>query len=128
MRLTKHVVMLLCVGIPGAWQGAAQGQDFDPKTLRKFTDGVPYLDKYETGLYPGAKNEIPAAHQKAGEKIAATIRPLDIAGAPDDKEGRILALVFGHSNCRMYFGELEKLLAKQQADLHPRFQMLRTRQ
>lgn len=62
--------------------------------------------------------------RKSGEQIAATIRPLGVNGNPDDKEGRILALVFGHSNSRVYFGALEKHLAAQKVSLHPRFELL----
>src|SRR5438445_9855875 len=79
---------------------------FDPATLKLFTEGISYLDQYETGLYPGAKNEMPEEHRKAGERLAAAIRPLNAAGEPDEKEGRILALVLGHSNCRIYFNAL----------------------
>ncbi len=102
----------------------AHAEDFDPATLKRFTDGAPYLNKYETGLYPGAKNEMPEAHRKAGERVATAIRPLDTEGKPDDAGGRILALVMGHSNCRMYFGALEKHLAEHRAELHPRFELL----
>lgn len=115
----------------GDWIGAMAmqrvteaGWEFDPGTLRPFTDGVPYLGSYETGLYPGGTNEIPEAHRKAGERIAATIRPLDAEGGPDDGEGRVLALVMGHSNCRMYFEALQSDLGAHAAELNPRFEML----
>jgi len=98
--------------------------DFDPATLVPFTKGAPFLGKYETGLYPGAKNEMPLAHRRAGERIAATIRPLNADGKPDDRNGRILALVFGHSNCSMYFRAFEQELRQRAKDLHPRFEML----
>jgi hypothetical protein len=101
----------------------AGAETFDPATLKRFTDGAPYLSKYETGLYPGAKNEMPEPHQESGERVAAAIRPLDAEGKPDDA-GRILALVMGHSNCRMYFGALEKHLTEHRAELHPRFELL----
>ena len=97
---------------------------FDPSTLRPFTDGAPYLDQHETGLYPGGRNGMPAAHRRAGERVASTIRPLDTGGKPDDQAGRILALVFGHSNCSMYFRALQQHLTAHAAELHPRFEML----
>lgn len=103
---------------------AIAGEDFDPAMLKRFTDGVPYLGKYETGLYPGAKNEMPEAHRKAGERVSATVRPLDVNGKPDDKEGRILALVMGHSNCRMYFEAFRRHLSERATELHPRFELL----
>src|SRR5437870_505810 len=91
------VTVLVCVAAHCACD------EFDPATLKRFTAGVPYREKYETGLYPGGTNEMPAAHRRAGERIAATIRPLDTSGKPDDANGRILSLALGHSNCRMYF-------------------------
>jgi hypothetical protein len=125
-------MLVLCAGVLAAtWilttrstRGAEQGEGFDPTTLRRFTDGVPYQGQYETGLYPGGTNVIPAAHRRAGERIAATIRPLDTDGRPDDRGGRILALAFGHSNARMYFGALQEHLAARRDRLHPRFELL----
>lgn len=61
---------------------------FDPATLKPFTSGALYLGKYETGLYPGGKNERPPAHREIGERLAATIRPLDTEGRLDD-QGRV---------------------------------------
>ena len=64
-----------------------EGYDFDPSTLKPLTGCVPYVGKYETGLYPGGTNEMPVAHRKAGERLAATIRPLDVNGKPDEVNG-----------------------------------------
>jgi len=83
---------------------------FDPAIHRPFVEGVPYRGKYETGLYPGGKNEIPKDHLEAGKRVAATILPLDVTGKPDRKGGRITAIIKGHSNCRMYFEALETTL------------------
>ncbi len=68
---------------------ASPTSTFDPSTLKRFTDGGLYLDKYEMGLYPGGKNDMPEAHRRAGERMAATIRPLDTSSRPDEREGRI---------------------------------------
>jgi hypothetical protein len=115
----------------GCWMGAVLVQrtperawEFEPGTLPPFTAGVPYLGAYATGLYPGGGNAIPEAHREAGERIAAAIRPLDGEGRPDDEQGRVLALVMGHSNCRMYFEALQGHLSEQAAQLSPRFEML----
>ena len=97
---------------------------FDPATLKRFTEGKKYRDEFETGLYPGGKNEMPPAHRQAGERMAATIRPLDIDGAVDDENGASSALVLGHSNCSMYFGALQRHLAQQREKLHPRFELI----
>lgn len=96
---------------------------FDLSTLRPFTEGAAYLDTYETRLYPGS-NEIPPAHQEAGRRLAATIQPLDVGGKPDAANGKILALVMGHSNCRLYFDALGAELKKRAGELHPRFELL----
>lgn len=101
---------------------ATQDPAFDPATLRPFTDGALY-EGHETGLYPGAANQVPDAHRRAGERLAAGLRPLDVDGKPAD-QGRILALVLGHSNCNMYFGALGTRLAANASLLHPRFELL----
>jgi hypothetical protein len=102
---------------------APQGQPFDPSSWKPFTDGAPYLGKYETGLYPTGKNTIPQPHQKAGERIAATLQPLDLQGKPAPS-GRILALALGHSNCNMYFSAIGAKLGENAPRLHPRFELL----
>ncbi len=109
---------------PGESPGAPRPWKFDPSTLVPFTEGKPYLGRYETGLYPRATNEMPQAHRAAGERIAAGIQPLDVEGAADREEGRILALVLGHSNCSMYFRALQKHLEGQRRLLHPRFELV----
>ena len=128
--MTALPILLLTITVSFAQQPSQPPRmfevksDFDPATLVPFTKGAPYLGKYEIGLYPGAKNEMPAAHRRAGERVAATIRPLDADGKPDDRNGRILALVFGHSNCSMYFRALQRHLGEHATELHPRFEML----
>jgi len=97
---------------------------FDPATLARFTEGRKYRDEFETGLYPGGTNDMPQEHRRAGERIAATIRPLATGGALDESTGHILALVLGHSNCAMYFAALQQHLARQRDKLHPRFELL----
>jgi outer membrane protein assembly factor BamB len=116
---------VVCFGAAQRAEGAPmEPWTFDPATLQRFTEGRKYRDEFETGLYPGGKNEMPQAHRQAGERIAATIRPLDVAGAVDEQNGRILALVLGHSNCSMYFGALQRYLAQQRDRLHPRFELM----
>ncbi len=97
---------------------------FDPSTLKPFTAGEPYLGKHQTGLYPGGKNDMPEAHRKAGQAVAATIRPLDAAGKVDQANGRILALVLGHSNCNDYFQALQQHLGRHRQRLHERFEII----
>jgi len=124
---TASVVAALVLGAVSG--RAARTQEpaparFDPATLKPFTEITMYLDKYQTGLYPDGKNEIPAAHRTAGERVAAAVRPLDVEGKPDPAGGRILAVVMGHSNCNMYFNALQAHLKQHAGELNPRFEML----
>lgn len=97
---------------------------FDPATLQPFTTIQTY-EGQQTGLYPDGQNLIPEAHRKAGEKIAATIQPLDENGKPDPQNGRILSIVMGHSNCRIYFRTLNEHLTREKASrLNPRYELL----
>jgi hypothetical protein len=102
----------------------ADARDSDVDGLRPFTDGANYLGEYETGLYPGGTNEIPSSHLEAGRKIGATIRPLDVDGNPDERAGRVVALVMGHSNCKQYFAALQDKLRAEPSSIRPRFEML----
>ena len=116
---------VVCFGAAQREEGAKmEPWTFDPATLQPFTEGKRYRDEFETGLYPGGKSEMPAIHRQAGERVAATIRPLDVDGAVDEQSGRILGLVLGHSNCSMYFGALQRHLAQQRDKLHPRFELV----
>jgi hypothetical protein len=101
-----------------------QAAEFDLSSLKLFTDGSPYLEKYETGLYPGGKNIIPEEHRKEGEKIATSIVPRDANGKVDAQNGKILALILGHSNCKQYFGALINHASKNTEKLNPRFQFV----
>lgn len=103
---------------------AIPSNDVDPFTLKPFTAGDPFLGQYETGLYPGGKNEMPPAHRRVGERLASTIRPLAADGTPDRQHGRLLALVLGHSNAQMYFNALAAHLAARSGELHPRFELV----
>jgi hypothetical protein len=55
------------------------------------------------GLYPGGQNIRPAAHEAAGIQMAGRIRPLDVAGRPDDLNGRVVMLSVGMSNAMQEF-------------------------
>jgi hypothetical protein len=100
----------------------------DAAALRPLTDGGFYVrdgKKYECGLYPGGKNDLPKAHRLAGERIAATIRPLDPkTGRPDDS-GRIMAAAIGHSNSSLYFLEITNRVKAMigTGEIHPRFML-----
>lgn len=49
------------------------------------------------GLYPQGKNDRPAAHDAAGRKLAAEVRPLDSEGRPS-ADGKVVLLSIGMSN------------------------------
>jgi len=59
--------------------------------------GQTYKGK-EGGLYPGASNVHPAAHDAAGRKIAREILPLDANGNPDPVNGKIVFTLVSVSN------------------------------
>ncbi len=126
--MSTMLLLVMVVGLLALLAVDAPGEDrsrpVEIGDLRPFTDTHLYLGEYQTGLYPGGVNEIPAAHRDAGVRIAAKIKPLDTGGHRDDKNGRILALVMGHSNCLQYFGAFQKRLEREAARLHPRFEMI----
>ena len=55
------------------------------------------------GLYPGATNVRPPAHDSAGLAIARAIVPLDTLGNPDPANGRIVLISIGMSNATQEF-------------------------
>jgi hypothetical protein len=67
-------------------------------------------EKFELGLYPNGTNEIPEAHRKHGERISKSIVPLNKNGEKDIENGKIVALVVGHSNPRSYFAHFSKFI------------------
>jgi hypothetical protein len=73
---------------------------------------------FEGGLYPGGANEPPAAHLKAGMKIAKSIVPLDADGKPSP-EGKIVLLSCGMSNTTMEFQVFQKK-ASAESGLNPK--------
>ena len=103
---------------------ASPGGAFDPASLSPFTEGKPYLGRYETGLYGGGGNEMPKAHQEAGLRLAAGIQPLDASGKADAESGKIIALVLGHSNTHDYFSALQEHFRRHAARLRGGFELL----
>ncbi len=92
---------------------------FDADTLSPFTEGGLYLGQHEMGLYPGGRTEIPDSHLQAGLRVAQAIQPLDADGQPDARSGRVVALILGHSNCKMYFTAFHEELKKHDVELRP---------
>ncbi len=70
----------------------------DTSDLEPLTElGTGKYKGYQGGLYPGGKNERPAAHEKAGLKLAEQVVPRDAEGKPS-ADGKIVLLSVGMSN------------------------------
>lgn len=61
------------------------------------------------GLYPNRANRHPPAHEAAGLKLAADVRPRDSSGAVNDQNGRIVLLSAGMSNATQEFSAFQPL-------------------
>src|SRR5687768_16798625 len=116
-------MMALALFVASLAVGAEGGKPADDKSAANLKDVLPLTEagtyekdgkKFERGLYPDGKNEIPQAHLDAGVLIAKTIAPID---------GEIVASSIGHSNPRAYFTKFEFLLRTQikEGKLNPKF-------
>lgn len=103
---SRSAVVSVCLLFVLVSSGSAQR--FDPKTLPLFTEGKVYMDKYETGYYPGSTNEMPKEHLAAGLRMAEMVRPRDKDGNIDEANGRVVGLVMGHSNTTLYFNAFQE--------------------
>lgn len=79
-RVTTTILSLILVAGTGAWtSGLGWAEEETSKRLLGLMtfpeQGLYERDgkTYKCGLYPDGKNEMPAAHRKAGEKLAASI-------------------------------------------------------
>lgn len=73
---------------------------------------APFFTTYKTfpgGLYPGGSNERPPTHETAGRTQAASVRPRNAAGAPDDQAGSIALLSIGFLNTTEEFSAFAAL-------------------
>ncbi len=82
----------------------------DTSKLKPLTElGREKYQGYEGGLYPGGKNERPAAHEEAGRRLARQVQPLDAAGKPAPN-GKIVLLSVGMSNTSQLSQGFQKVL------------------
>jgi hypothetical protein len=72
----------------------------------------------EGGLYPGGVNTPPPAHEKAGLKLAQSLKPLDAEGHPS-KDGKIVLMTVGMSNTQQE-SRRWRIRAASDAGLNPR--------
>jgi Cu/Ag efflux protein CusF len=87
----------------------------DTSKLQPLTElGTGKHKDFEGGLYPGGKNERPAAHDKAGLALARKIQPLDAEGKPS-ADGKIVLLSVGMSNTTQEFSTFKRLADKDEA-------------
>ena len=58
---------------------------------------------YIGGLYPDGSNTRPPEHEAAGLAMAGQITPLDVKGAPNESDGKIVMISVGMSNTQQEF-------------------------
>jgi hypothetical protein len=91
----------------------------DTSKLKPLTQmGKSLYEGQPGGLYPGGKNERPAAHEAAGVRLAKQVQPLDRDGKPA-KDGKIVLLSVGMSNTMQISNGLEQAL-RRATGIHPR--------
>jgi hypothetical protein len=104
--------VLMGLRLAGAGGGGPPGEriNFDTSKLRPLTElGTGKYQGYEGGLYPGGKNDRPAAHEKAGLRLAGQVVPRDAGGKPK-ADGKIVLLSVGMSNTSQVSGGFEQQL------------------
>lgn len=76
---------------------------------------APFFRSYKgmpAGLYPGASDSRPAAHELAGQTEMQQVLPRDAGGAIDLSNGKVALLSIGLSNTTQEFSVFQKLAAQ----------------
>src|SRR5258708_4777431 len=109
------LLLLLAPAVAAASNCARTTTGFKPLDAPFFTNyhGV------TGGLYPGNSNRRPAAHEAGGRAQAASVRPRDVAGEPNDTNGRVVLLSIRVSNTTQEFSAFQALAARD-ADKSPK--------
>jgi hypothetical protein len=107
----KEVAVGLKLVGPEDRQRAEPAPKVDTSRLKPLTElGAGEYHGYPGGLYPGGKNERPAAHEAAGLRLARQVRPLDADGKPS-ADGKVVLLSVGMSNTGQASEGFRRLLA-----------------
>jgi Cu/Ag efflux protein CusF len=110
---------LKLVGPNGQTSNQPKPDPVDLSKLIPLTDmGTKEHQGYPGGLYPGGKNERPAAHEAAGQELAKQVQPLDADGKPS-ANGKIVVLSVGMSNTNQAFAGFMHV-AKGDTEINPK--------
>ncbi|HTF88311.1 MAG TPA: hypothetical protein VK843_07865 [Planctomycetota bacterium] len=66
---------------------------------------------FQGGLYPGASNERPIAHEVAGLRQVAEVLPRSASGSIDMSDGKVGFISIGMSNCMVHFNAFMQSVA-----------------
>ena len=100
-----ELLLLVAPAIAAASNCSRTSTGFKPLNAPFFTN----YHGFTGGLYPANSNKRPAGHEAGGRTQAASVRPRDASGNPDDTHGRIVLLSIGMSNTTQEFTAFQSL-------------------
>src|SRR5258708_19967268 len=106
-----ELLLILAPAVAAASNCARTTTGFKPLDAPFFTN----YHGFTGGLYPGNSNRRPAAHEAGGRAQAASVRPRDGAGNPNDTNGRIVLLSIRESNPTQEFSTFQRLAPRHSA-------------
>lgn len=104
----RKLLLILVPAVAVASNCARTTTGFKPLDAPFFTS----YRGFSGGLYPANSNRRPAAHEAGGRTQAASVRPRDVSGNPNDTNGRIVLLSIGMSNTTQEFSAFQALAAR----------------